>query len=116
MKKVLLVLLGFVALTVSAQDSTLSVKGFVDAYYGYNFAEPKGNERPSYLYNHTRHNEISLNLALIQLNYEADKTRGCQFIIATHCLPLIESQEKVYSMEHKKWLTPSEFVELQKEI
>ena len=39
---------------------------------------------------------------------------NCQLIIATHCLPLIESQEKVYSMEHKKWMNSKDFIESQK--
>lgn len=38
----------------------------------------------------------------------------CQVIIATHCLPLIQSQEEVYSMEHKKWMKSSEFIDTQK--
>lgn len=39
--------------------------------------------------------------------------RNCQFIIATHCLSLIQKQEKVYSMEHKKWMISSDFIETQ---
>jgi AAA domain, putative AbiEii toxin, Type IV TA system len=40
---------------------------------------------------------------------------NCQLIIATHCLPLIESQEFVYSMEHKEWMPSKEFIKLQKD-
>jgi predicted ATPase len=39
---------------------------------------------------------------------------NCQLIIATHCLPLIESQEKVYSMEHKEWMSSKDFIDYQK--
>jgi len=37
--------------------------------------------------------------------------RNCQIIIATHCLPLIESIDTVYSLEHKQWMTSKEFIE-----
>jgi predicted ATPase len=40
---------------------------------------------------------------------------NCQLIIATHCLPLIESQEKVYSMEHKEWMSSKDFIKHQKQ-
>lgn len=33
-----------------------------------------------------------------------------QLIIATHCLPVIESVEMVYSLEHLKWMTSKEFI------
>jgi predicted ATPase len=39
-----------------------------------------------------------------------------QFIIATHCLPLIESIEEIYSLEHNKWMKSNEFIKLSKEI
>lgn len=35
-----------------------------------------------------------------------------QLIIATHCLPVIESMDNVYSLEHKKWMKSSEFIKL----
>ena len=36
--------------------------------------------------------------------------RNVQFIVATHCIPLIESVNKVYSLEHREWLPPEEFI------
>lgn len=39
---------------------------------------------------------------------------GCQLFIATHCLPLIESCEHVYSMEHRCWIESGAFIETQK--
>jgi len=38
----------------------------------------------------------------------------CQLIFATHCLPLIRSQEEVFSMEHNKWMGSEEFINTQK--
>jgi len=34
-----------------------------------------------------------------------------QTIIATHCLPLIESVEKVYSLQTNEWISSKEFIE-----
>lgn len=42
------------------------------------------------------------------------KNNGVQLIIATHCLPLIESVNEVYSLEHLKWLDSKEFIKLNK--
>lgn len=41
-------------------------------------------------------------------------SNDCQIFISTHCVPLIESQKEVYSLEHKKWLKSSEFLNLHK--
>ena len=54
-------------------------------------------------------------LALVDAIQKASNERQCQFFIATHCMPLIESQEKVYSLEHRKWMTSKEFIDSQKE-
>lgn len=40
--------------------------------------------------------------------------RNCQLIISTHCLPIIESQVEVLSLEHKKWMKSEEFINDQK--
>ena len=36
--------------------------------------------------------------------------RNVQVIVATHCLPLIESFDNVYSLEDRKWLKTTEFI------
>ncbi|MEO7924328.1 MAG: porin [Chitinophagaceae bacterium] len=63
-----------------AQDSTKSdpvkVTGFIDLYYQYDFNKPPGKERPSFLYNHKRHNEFSINLALMKIAYATKKLRA----------------------------------------
>jgi predicted ATPase len=41
--------------------------------------------------------------------------RNVQVIISTHCLPLIESVEYVYSLEHLKWIKSQEFIKLNKD-
>jgi len=41
-------------------------------------------------------------------------SNNVQLIIATHCLPIIESVDEVYSLEHKKWMKSEEFINLSK--
>lgn len=55
---------------------SISLFGFLDAYYVYDFNQPKGTSRQPFLYNHNRHNEFNLNLGLIKLGLESDKYRA----------------------------------------
>jgi hypothetical protein len=54
----------------------LSFGGYVEAYYAYDFNKPENHERPSFLYNHTRHNEVNVNLALLRVNYETNRLKS----------------------------------------
>lgn len=63
---------------VSGQDSTgkLSISGYAEAYYQYDFNKPPSKDRPVFLYNHKRHNEFSINLAYLKAAYTSKKTRA----------------------------------------
>jgi hypothetical protein len=65
---------------VVAQDSTksngITISGFADFYYQYDFDNPASKERPSFLFNYKRHNEFAVNLAFLKLSYAANKTRA----------------------------------------
>jgi hypothetical protein len=61
---------------VLSVDSTLSVSGLVEAYYVFDFDQPASNTRPSFLYNHTRTNEVTANLAYIRMRYADSNVRG----------------------------------------
>jgi predicted ATPase len=52
--------------------------------------------------------------ALLDVIKTALKNRN-QLVIATHSIPLIESQRCVYSMEHRAWMRNDEFLETQKQ-
>lgn len=75
-----LLFLGLILLShiLNAQESNgkLQVSGYIEAYYSFDFKRPVSHERPSFLYNFKRHNEFSLNIALIQLSYNSGKTRA----------------------------------------
>jgi len=82
MKKILV---GFALLTTInsvAQDSTiveaneLTLSGYVEAYYGYDFNKPMDNNRPFFIYSHNRHNEFNVNLAFLKGSYSAEGVRA----------------------------------------
>ena len=76
MKKIIPgILILFYSTSWAESDSTKSkvmISGYVDAYYTYDFSNPSNHERPSFIYNHKRTNEINLNLGYLKAAY-ADK-------------------------------------------
>jgi hypothetical protein len=81
MKKVKIIFFGIALLAGSAlraQDSTasLSITGFVEAYYLYDFNRPADNNRPPFIYSHNRHNEFNINMAFIKATYTAKRERA----------------------------------------
>lgn len=60
----------------SARKKTISFSGFADFYYGYDFDKPANDLRPDYLYNHKRHNQPALNLALLKTSFNKNKWRA----------------------------------------
>ncbi|MCB2410836.1 porin [Hymenobacter lucidus] len=65
----------------------LSVYGFADAYYGYDFAG-KSAQRPAFLYSHSRANEFALNNAVLGVRYEEARVRGA---LALHTGTYVEA-------------------------
>lgn len=80
MKKIFLAILSVIALNSFAQtDSTknpLSISGYIETYYSYDFANPSDHNRPGFVYSHNRHNEVNLNLGFIKAAYATDKVRA----------------------------------------
>lgn len=63
------------------QDSTeiksaLSISGYVEAYYNYDFNRPQSNTTPGFLYNFNRAGEVNLNLGLIKGSYATERVRA----------------------------------------
>ena len=59
-----------------AQDSTggaLTISGYAEVYYQYDFNKPADNNRPGFIYSHNRHNEFNLNLGFVKANYSAER-------------------------------------------
>lgn len=84
MKKILFGAIVLVSTQVKAQDSTgaLTISGYAEAYYQYDFNKPADNNRPSFIYSHNRHNEFNLNLGFIKANYTAARVRANMAVAA----------------------------------
>ncbi|MDX2303244.1 MAG: porin [Microscillaceae bacterium] len=53
----------------------LTIGGYVDAYYGFDFGRPNGNDK-AYFVSSARHHEVNINLAYIDIKYTSDKIRA----------------------------------------
>lgn len=62
----------------NAQDSSsgLTISGYAEAYYSYDFNKPLDNNRPGFIYSHNRHNEFNLNLGFIKASYTQERVRA----------------------------------------
>ena len=56
--------------------SPITLSGYLETYYSYDFANPLNHNRPSFIYSHNRHNEVNLNLAFIKAAYKKDIVRA----------------------------------------
>jgi hypothetical protein len=59
----------------SLEFGKVTVGGYVDAYYGFDFSEPPTSNRP-YFVSSNRHHEFNINLAYIDIRYINDKVRA----------------------------------------
>ncbi|MDN4011293.1 porin [Chryseobacterium gambrini] len=57
-------------------DAKLKISAYAELFYTYDFNEPSGGNRQSFLYSYNRHNEVNLNLGFIKANYENDRMRA----------------------------------------
>jgi hypothetical protein len=77
--KRLAIFLFFVFGNLTAQEvieKNLVFSGYLEAYYSYDFNLPEDHLRPDFLYNFTRTNELSINLALLKATYQNERIRG----------------------------------------
>jgi hypothetical protein len=66
----------FTVLAQSDDTGQLSVSGYVEAYYGWDVNKTPINERPDFLYNYRRSNEIAVNFAYLKAAYINQRIRG----------------------------------------
>ena len=79
MKTILLALLLFRTTFLLAQVDTvknLTFSGYGEVYYSYDFSNPQNHEKADFIYNHKRHNEINVNLILVQARYSEKNIRA----------------------------------------
>jgi Putative beta-barrel porin-2, OmpL-like. bbp2 len=77
MKQTLILILIFQNIGLSQEKTPPQVtfSGYTEAYYSYDFGKPNNHEKPNFIYNHKRHNEVNINLAYLKTNYASDKMR-----------------------------------------
>lgn len=78
-KIILFIFLAISGLGLTQADtskSTLSVSGYLEVYYLYDFSEPTDHNRPPFIYSFDRHNEFNLNLGFVKANYLSEKVRA----------------------------------------
>ncbi|MCC6253128.1 MAG: porin [Bacteroidia bacterium] len=57
-------------------SKSLSISGYLETYYSYDFANPENHIRQPFVYAYNRHNEFNVNLALIKLSYATENARA----------------------------------------
>lgn len=62
--------------SVWQEKPELSISGFLDVFYVYDFNQPQGAERQPFFFNHNRHNEFNLNLGLLKFGLKQTKYRA----------------------------------------
>lgn len=60
----------------------LTLSGYIETYYTYDFSNPDNHTRPSFIYAFNRHNEINVNIGLIKLSYSDEKVRANMALMA----------------------------------
>jgi hypothetical protein len=58
------------------KTSPFQFSAFLNLYYGYDFNQPNTTKRLPFLFNHTRHNTLAVNLALVTGSYESGRFRA----------------------------------------
>jgi hypothetical protein len=83
MKENLILILVFLSTAAFTQNESnweakpkINFTAFADLYYFYDFNNPQFGKRQDFLFNHNRHNEFNLNLALFKVNVEQANYRA----------------------------------------
>lgn len=71
-----LLLTGISALAQDTKPSPLTISGYAEVYYTYDFNKPLDNNRPGFIYSHNRNNEFNLNLGFLKAAYNTDNVRA----------------------------------------
>ena len=62
--------------TALTTTNPLTISGYIEGYYCYDFNKPENNSRPAFLYNFNRHNEFNVNLGFVKAAYATERTRA----------------------------------------
>ncbi len=56
--------------------SSLTISGYAEVYYTYDFGKPLNHTRPNFVYSFNRHNEFNLNLGFVKAAYSTTNVRA----------------------------------------
>lgn len=74
-----------VAQETPINKSKFSWNAYLETYYSYAFSQPSDHQKPGFLYNHKRHNEFSINLALVGIHFKDSMIRSnIEIMIGTY--------------------------------
>ncbi|WP_291788103.1 porin [Cecembia sp.] len=79
MKPLLSFLFSLLIIPAIGQDlnkDNFNFSAYLETYYSYDFNQPDDQNRPDFLYNFSRHNEFSINLAMVKMAYQSDGIRA----------------------------------------
>ena len=68
--QLVLILLVLKSVAQDTSKAVVTLSGFTDVYYVYDFSKPSTTKRLPFLYNHTRHNATSLNMGFIRMEVD----------------------------------------------
>ncbi|MCK7558472.1 porin [Chitinophaga sedimenti] len=99
----------------SIKKTPLTFSAYAEVYYSYDFGEPGNHTKPSFLYNHNKHNELNLNLGLLKAAYSTDRVRANLGLMAgTYATANLAAETDVmrhvyeanvgYRLGHNLWL------------
>lgn len=60
----------------NSDSSAFTWSGYMEAYYAYDFNQPKNGNRPPFTYSFNRHNELNVNLGFLKASYTSSNIRG----------------------------------------
>ncbi|RYM34597.1 porin [Brumimicrobium glaciale] len=76
----------------------LALNAYLETYYGYDFAQPENNRRPTVLYNFTDHNKININTGIIGIDYRGTYFRSTlSFIGGTYANENLAGEPKFFN-------------------
>jgi len=75
----ILVVASFAYPVVAQEEDTpspISVSGYLETYYIYDFNKPNDNTSDSFIYSFNRNNEVNLNIGMLKASYNTNNVRG----------------------------------------
>jgi|WetSurMetagenome_2_1015567.scaffolds.fasta_scaffold49612_2 hypothetical protein len=83
MKKSILTIISllFFGNAFAQEDTDINFNFGLESYFLYDFNQPANKELPSFLYSHTRHNEITINTLYLKGSYNSERIRSAGALI-----------------------------------